>query len=61
MGIMCTKCKKVVSGAKGLHLFSKCKFCGNDNIDEFIIVDDEDLDAEEHKRLKEWLESRKAE
>ncbi len=59
IGLKCLKCKKVYSGSEGLHLSSQCSECGNDDLSQFIRVDDEDIDPVKNKRYKEWLESQR--
>ena len=61
MGIMCLKCGYIESGTKGLHIFSKCPNpnCGNTDRDQFIRIDDDEIDMIQHQNDREWLESHK--
>lgn len=61
MGMQCLKCKEIISGTGGLHTFSECPKCGNKDKDQFIRVDDTDIDPKAKEKDKEWLESRKTE
>jgi predicted nucleic acid-binding Zn-ribbon protein len=60
MGIRCNKCGHVHEGKDSLHLVTKCAKCGNTERDQFIRVDDRDIDEAKHARDREWLESHKA-
>ena len=51
--IKCLKCKDIV---KGNALPSKCPNCGNEDLSQFIRVDEE-IDPIKNKREREWLES----
>ena len=61
MAIRCTKCDHTISGAKSLHLVSKCPACGNSERDKFIRVDDEDIDPAKKEADREWLEEHRSE
>ena len=56
MGFKCFKCEKEYQGNV---LRDKCPNCGNEDLTQFIRIDEAGFgfDPIKHKRDKEWLES----
>jgi len=61
MAIKCLKCEYILRGKDGLHLVNRCPNCGNTEIDQFIRIDDEDIDSDQKEKEKELLESHRIE
>jgi len=58
IGLKCLNCDHIINSSDGgLHLSSRCPECENEDLTKFIRVDDEDIDPDENRREKEWLES----